>query len=396
MLRYVCDYDTIKSCVNKKIMELLRNLMFVLGWPILIIGSIFIVSIALRFYYNVGRTVLGKLVLWMIIGWFVSMYSLGITASAFTLINLEQSIPIVLPIFIIWCITMLLIFWVILRWSREAVTLNAFYQNLEKEVKERTEELKNAYEQHLRNEQEIGVLRERFIFIAAHELRTPVTAIEWGLGTILEDSKFQSSLPKNYRELLQNMRDKNRKLLELVRDLLNTARIQNNSKTLELEDISISDIIQDVQETVRSMAENAEIQIYWLITEKSFPLVRANPFYLKEVFTNLITNAIRYNKPGGWVKIDAEMRSTELIVHVEDNGIGMTPDGMEKLFQEFYRIKSPETKKIEGTGLGLFITKHLLERMNGKIRVESKKDKGSAFIFSIPFAASSTVTHAKK
>lgn len=377
-------------------MELLRNLMFVIGWPILIIGSIFIVSMALRFYYNVGRTVLGKLVLWMVIGWFISMYSLGITASAFTLINLEQSIPIVLPIFIIWCITMLLIFWVILRWSQEAITLNAFYQNLEKEIKERTEELKNAYEQHLRNEQEIGVLRERFIFIAAHELRTPVTAIEWGLGTILEDSKFQSSLPKNYRELLQNMRDKNRKLMELVRDLLNTARIQSSSKTLELEDISISDIIRDVRETVHIMAENAGIQMYWPIIEKSFPLVRANPFYLKEVFTNLITNAIRYNKPEGWVKIDAEIRPTELIVHVEDNGIGMTPDGMKKLFQEFYRIESPETKKIEGTGLGLFITKHLLERMNGKIRVESKKDKGSTFIFSVPFAVSSTVTYEKK
>lgn len=325
----------------------------------------------------------------MVLGWLVSMYSLGITATAFMLVNLERSIPIVLPIFILWFITMMIISWAILRWSREALTLNAFYQNLEDQVKVRTEELKNAYEQHLRNEQEIRVLRERFIFIAAHELRTPVTAIEWGLSTMLEDQKFQSVLPSDYRELLQNMRDKNRKLMELVGNLLNIARIQNSSMAVELEDILIPDVIREVQETIRVAAESAGIRIHWLLLEKSLPFVHVNATYLKEVFINLITNAIRYNKPGGWVKIDAEVRPTELIIRVEDNGIGMAPDEMEKLFQEFYRIQSPETKKIEGTGLGLFITKHLLERMSGKIKVESKKGEGSVFIFSVPLAQSS-------
>lgn len=377
-------------------MELLRNLILAIGWPVLIIGSIFIMNTALRFYRNVGRTVIGKLVVWMVIGWLVSMYSLGVTATAFMLINLERGVPIVFPIFILWFITMLVISWAILRWSREAATLNAFYQNLEGQVKKRTEELKNAYEQHLRNEQEIRILRERFIFIAAHELRTPVTAIEWGLSTMLEDPKFQASLPSDYHELLQNMRDKNRKLMELVGDLLNIARIQNSSIALELEDVAIPNIVKEVEENVHAMAEHAKIELHWLIQEKSFPLVRANAIYLKEVFINLITNAIRYNKPGGWVKIDAELRPQELIVYVKDSGIGMTPEEMEKLFQEFYRVKSPETKKIEGTGLGLFITKHLLERMNGKIRVESKKGEGSTFIFSVPLVQSSIMFNTKK
>ena len=122
-------------------LELIRTFILIIGWPILIAGSIYLTIVSIKFYQNIGKTVFGKLVLAMVLGWFVSMYSLGITATAYMFAEAQSGIIVVIPIFIIWFITMFIITWAVLRWSKETVTLNSFYSGLEELVKKRTEEL---------------------------------------------------------------------------------------------------------------------------------------------------------------------------------------------------------------------------------------------------------------
>ncbi len=367
-------------------LELIRTFILVTGWPILIAGSVYLTIVSIKFYQNIGKTVFGKLVLAMVLGWFVSMYSLGITATAYMFTEVQSGVIVVIPIFVIWFITMFIITWTVLRWSKEAVTLNGFYRGLEELVKKKTEELEKSYQAQIQNEKEIRRLRERFVFVAAHELRTPVTAVEWGLSAMLDDEKLKKLLPDDYMQLLKNLREKNKKLLELMSDLLNVARLQAETLSIEKEDTVFEDLITELRENVKKPAEEKGISIYWPVLDKKLPILKTNKIYLKEILMNLLGNAVNYNKSGGWVRLEAEEQSGKLMIKVKDNGIGVAPQEMEHLFKEFYRIKTAETKNIEGTGLGLFITKELLKRLGEEIKVESEKGKGSTFSFSIPFS----------
>ncbi len=371
---------------NLVLFENIRAFILILGWPVLILGSIFLVWGALRFNKEVGKTVVGKLVLGMVVGWFVSMYSLGITATALMFASPKNGVLLVIPVFALWVVTMGLLTASIKRWSREAVTLNAFYAGLEDLVKKRTDELERAYETQIQNERDLRQLREQFVFIAAHELRTPVTAIEWGLLTMLEDKNFTDTLPPNYRQLLESMRRKNKNLLDLVADLLNVARLEKGTLKLESERMSPKESVESAVESVKPLAAKFKIDVLAPLTSEELPLVEAHPIYLKEVLMNLLTNAIRYNKPGGWVRVNGEKADNEFVISVWDSGIGIGEEEIKNLFKEFYRVKSPETQSIEGTGLGLYITKQFVELMRGRIWAESKKGEGSIFRFSVPLA----------
>lgn len=364
-------------------LELIRSIILYTGWPILITGSVYLTIVSFKFYRNVGKNVIGKLVIAMVLGWFVSMYSLGITATVFMLTHVQVGVPVVLPIFFIWFITMIIISWAVLKWSKETINLSAFYRKLEDVVKEKTKELKKEYSRRLRQESELRKLRERFVFIAAHELRTPITAIDWGLKTIIQDEKFRKTIPEDYLKLLEDLYKKNKNLIDLVSDYLNVARLQSDTLNFELSDVSLTKIFKDLADNIKFPIAESGIKIIWPGLDQNIPAVKAHEGYVKEVLQNLIMNAIRYNKPGGFVKAEIKVRPEEIIIQIADSGIGMTKNDMKDLFQEFYRIKSEETQGIEGTGLGLFISKQLIDKMGGKIWVESSKEEGSTFSFSL-------------
>lgn len=371
-------------------METMRTIILVIGWPLLVGGSIFLIYRTLQFHRAIGKVIWGRLVLAMVVGWLVSMYSLGITATAYMFSDVQTGVLVVFPIFLLWFITMVLITWSVLNWSKEAVTLSAFYKGLEEAVDKKAKELQESYELRVKNEEEIRKLRERFVFIAAHELRAPVTAIKWILDSFLNNAEFQRSLPEEQRKLLSTLHDKNQALIFLVEDLLHVARLQSKTETLPAKQVSLETIIQEVRENVLPLTEEMKISLYWPGPDANLPPVKADSMALKEILTNLIVNAIRYNRQGGWVMIDAQGAPHELIVHVKDSGIGMTPEEMGNLFQEFYRAKNQDTQATDGTGLGLFISKQLLERMQGRIWVESTKGVGSTFSFALPLYTSSS------
>jgi signal transduction histidine kinase len=108
---------------------------------------------------------------------------------------------------------------------------------------------------------------------------------------------------------------------------------------------------------------------------------------LKEVLINLVGNSIKYMGGAGTVTISHEVQGNNLVTHVKDTGLGMSKEAQAKLFEKFYRVQTEKTKQIQGTGLGLFIVKEIIEKMNGKIAVSSEEGKGSDFYFSLPIAA---------
>lgn len=222
-------------------------------------------------------------------------------------------------------------------------------------------------------------LKDEFVFIAAHELRAPVTAIKGYLSMVLDGSfgRIPAAAEKN----LKIVEGANERLVQLVQDLLEVARNESGTLKVSLSPLKISESIQTVIKELSPMAGQKGLKIVYKDPfEKN---VQADAFKLKEVLVNLVTNAIKYTPTSGEILISHEIKGKELLTSVKDSGIGIAPEDMGKLFNKFYRVKTEETAKIEGTGLGLFISKEIVERMGGRIEVESQPGKGSTFSFSL-------------
>ncbi|TSC62861.1 MAG: two component system sensor histidine kinase [Parcubacteria group bacterium Gr01-1014_48] len=232
---------------------------------------------------------------------------------------------------------------------------------------------------------ELLTLKDQFVFVAAHELRSPVSDISFGLSTLLESGAIKKA---HDVALLERIRAKNATLAELLNDLLNVAWFRGEEQMYTLVKIPLDTFFKEIADEVSPMAQKQGIKITFP-TALSLPSVLAHPRSLKEVLINLITNAVRYSRKDGWVLVEIEQGPREVTIHVKDNGIGIDEANIGKLFTQFYRIRDKDTRNIDGTGLGLFIAKELVRRMRGNIWVKSVKGEGSTFSFSVPLYATS-------
>ena len=226
-------------------------------------------------------------------------------------------------------------------------------------------------------------LRDAFVFIAAHELRTPVTAIRGYISMILEETF--GKVPEKIKENLLIVNHSNDRLVQLVQDLLEVARSEAGKMKIDMKENDISASIKIIMDELKSLSEKKGIELIYNKPEKEIKVL-ADSYKLNEVITNLAGNAIKYTLDKGSIEISHEEQGDMLITHIKDHGMGMSEENMKKLFSKFYRVQTEETNNIEGTGLGLFICKEIIERMNGKIWVKSKVGEGSTFSFSLKLA----------
>ena len=154
--------------------------------------------------------------------------------------------------------------------------------------------------------------------------------------------------------------------------------------TLNIQPVDIKQVIETSITEMSSLAEKSQHQVTYL--NQNAEMVLADQNKLDEVMNDLVSNAIKYMKPGGKIEIYHKTEDSQLITCVKDDGFGMSAEAQKQLFTKFYRVESDETKDIQGTGLGLFITKQLVEKMGGRIWAESKPGLGSIFSFSLPKA----------
>lgn len=227
-------------------------------------------------------------------------------------------------------------------------------------------------------------LREEFVFIAAHELRAPVTAIKGYISMMLEGDAGE--INKEVHEMLSQVQKANQHLVQLVQDLLEVARSEAGRMKVEVSPQDLASLSKIVISDLKPLWEEKKLSMTYREFVGTLPPVLADPDKLREVLVNLISNAIKYNRDAGAVELWHEISGNTIVTHVKDTGIGLAPEEQVKLFGKFYRAENAETRKVQGTGLGLFIVKEILEKMGGSIGVASERGKGSTFSFSLPIA----------
>ncbi len=222
-------------------------------------------------------------------------------------------------------------------------------------------------------------MKDIFTHMIAHELRSPLTAIR-GYADLL---KGQLTEPKE-REQAGRIKESAERLLAIVNDLLDVARIQSGKMAVTKEKVNVSTVIQAVLGELTVTAAEKSIT---LVTEGVGVVheLEADPKRLHQAFTNLVSNAIKYT-PKGTITICLEDRHASLEVRVKDTGMGISAEDQQKLFAPFFRVSTPDVTQITGTGLGMWITKQLIEIMGGKIGVESIKGVGTQIVVSLPKA----------
>lgn len=233
---------------------------------------------------------------------------------------------------------------------------------------------------------ELERLKDEFVFIAAHELRTPVTAIR-GYAEMLAEAG--GHIPDQAREFVTRLQQSGERLATLVNDLLEVARSQAGRLKVQTSPQDIVAIISATLAELKPLADEKQHTVIFTPSQ-ALPPVLADKDKLQEVMVNLISNAIKYTPAGGRIEIGVKPEEGRVVVWVKDNGIGIAPEDQVKLFQRFFRVESDETRDIQGTGLGLFIVRQIIEHMNGKIWLASAKGQGSTFYFSLPIAGRSS------
>ena len=211
-------------------------------------------------------------------------------------------------------------------------------------------------------------MRRDFVANVSHELKTPLTSINGFVETLIINEDLPSDKRNRFLAIIQKESDRLKRLIEDIL-LLSSIESKNNLVT---ENVLLYNIFKEVYEMISYIASSKHITI------------QAYGDYIKQLFLNLIDNAIKYTPEGGTVIINQFTRNNEITIEVIDNGVGIPKEDQDKIFQRFYRVDKARSRSVGGTGLGLAITKHIVNSLQGNISVESKLGEGSKFIVTIP------------
>lgn len=233
-----------------------------------------------------------------------------------------------------------------------------------------------------RHEIERSLFKRRFVTFVSHQLQSPLAAVHQYLDVLkhLGDSPEASA---KRQEWLDRCLNRTGELQALIKDWLTLAKIESEYLSLKHVSVDVKGIIVDLVNTYEEMAGAEQIQLEARLSERPC-LVAGDRECICVLIDNLVTNAIKYNKPGGTVTVTAEPSDGEIVVSVSDTGAGIPEESLPFLFEEFYRIKREGSKKIIGTGLGLAICKKIVSEMGGAISVRSELNVGSTFTVRMP------------
>ncbi len=255
-----------------------------------------------------------------------------------------------------------------------------FNVNIESKTHDEFKTLNESFNSMVKGLKRLEELENEFVFVAAHELRAPVTALSGYLE--LFGANAGKSLDEESSQYYKNMIEINQRFKQLVNDLLEVARSDAGKIEIKVAPVDISSVIQTVVSEMLPLAKQKQIDLSEDL-KGHVVNVFADENKLKEIFVNLVSNAIKYTRPNGYVAITHEIKDMEMVINVEDNGLGISADEQSKLFDKFFRSADRAVREEGGTGLGLFIVKQLVEKQGGKIWFKSEYGKGSVFSFSL-------------
>lgn len=221
-----------------------------------------------------------------------------------------------------------------------------------------------------------------FVSMAAHELRTPLTTIKGYLSVFMDENK--GSLTALQNTFLQRIAVAAEQLQALIENLLVVSRIEKGKLPVQIAPLDWTSAVKEVVESLSQQAMVKQIDLRFIEPKGEVPKVMADKLKITEVLTNLLANALNYTNPAGSVQVSLERKAEKVVTHVVDTGQGIPADAMEHLFTKFFRVTGRLTAGVKGTGLGLYISKAIVDAHNGSIWATSTLGKGSAFSFSLP------------
>lgn len=240
-------------------------------------------------------------------------------------------------------------------------------------------------------EKEIDEKNKEFISVATHELRAPLTAIIGHLSMFNE--MHEGKLDSKAKFLMDQAYYGTARLRDLVNDMLNVARLESGRSEFALAPVQIKSVVEDVISTMTVVAKIANVDLTYKNTHAAEVL--ADEQRLRIIINNFVSNAIKYNRPGGHVAVSHMLKDDQLVTIVEDDGLGIPDDQKAHMFEKFFRVEHEDRKSVTGTGLGMYITKEYIEQMHGQLWFESSHGKGTKFYFSLPIVKPKLQTRIK-
>jgi signal transduction histidine kinase len=230
-------------------------------------------------------------------------------------------------------------------------------------------------------ERELDEMKSQLLATVSHELRTPLASIKGFATTLLrEDVTWDEASRHEFLCIIDRESDR---LAELIGNLLDMSRIEAGTLHVELEPTDLRFIMEETADEFQRMTHEHRIRVQ---APPRLPFALADPRRARQVLRNLVENAVKYSPDGGAITITALIKPQHLEISVADEGIGIGPDQLERIFERFYQADSASTRKVGGSGLGLSISKAIVEAHGGKIWAQSEEGAGSIFHFTMPLA----------
>jgi signal transduction histidine kinase len=229
---------------------------------------------------------------------------------------------------------------------------------------------------------ELAEMKEEFLALTTHDLRSPLTVIS-GVISFFTSGRLGELSPEQ-KNMVSMMERNTQNLIELVNDLLDASKLESGTMRLDIATFDLRDVIKELHETMLlPLAKEKEIELVETFPE-DLPFVQADRAKLRRILLNLLSNALKFTGKGGCVEVRANLEGERVRVSVSDTGVGIAPEDVTRLFDKYEQTRSRATRGEKGTGLGLYITKQLVELHGGKIEVDSEFGKGSTFSFTLP------------
>ncbi|MGL5330805.1 MAG: HAMP domain-containing sensor histidine kinase [Peptostreptococcaceae bacterium] len=222
-------------------------------------------------------------------------------------------------------------------------------------------------------------MRSDFVANVTHELKTPLTSISGFVETLRINENIDPQTRNRFLGIIESESDR---LKRLIDDILFLSSIENTESRIS-EKINLYETFNEVKDMLMYIAKSKHINFKYEFLDESLYVI-SNRDYIKQIFLNLIENAIKYTSEQGEVKVIVASNKKEITLQIIDNGIGIPEEDVDRIFERFYRVDKARSRDVGGTGLGLAITKHIVKSLDGKIEVKSKLNKGSEFIVTIP------------